>query len=32
MIPVYDVVATMCDQINGRLTQIEKFGAPKDMN
>lgn len=26
MIPVIDVVATMCDQINGRLTQIEKFG------
>ena len=25
-IPVYDVVSTMCDQINGRLTQIEKFG------
>ena len=22
----------MCDQINGRLTQIEKFGPPKDMN
>lgn len=25
-IPVMDVIATMCDQINGRLTQIEKFG------
>ena len=32
MVPVYDVVSTMCDQVNGRLTQIEKFGAPKDMN
>ena len=31
-IPVYDVVSTMCDQINGRLTQIAKFGPPKDMN
>jgi hypothetical protein len=26
MIPVYDVVSTMCDQVNGRLTYIEKFG------
>ena len=26
MVPVYDVVSTMCDQVNGRLTQIEKFG------
>lgn len=26
MIPVYDVISTMCDQVNGRLTQIEKFG------
>jgi len=32
MVPVYDVVATMCDQVNGRLTAIEKFGAPRDMN
>jgi len=32
MVPVYDVVSTMCDQVNGRLTQIAKFGAPKDMN
>ena len=32
MVPVYDVVSTMCDQVNGRLTQIEKFGGPKDMN
>ena len=31
-IPVYDVVSTMCDQLNGRLTQIAKFGPPKDMN
>ena len=26
LIPVMDVVSTMCDQVNGRLTQIEKFG------
>lgn len=26
MIPVYDIVAIMCDQLNGRLTMIEKFG------
>jgi hypothetical protein len=26
MIPVFDVISTMCDQVNGRLTQIEKFG------
>ena len=26
MIPVIDVVSTMCDQINGRLTMIAKFG------
>ena len=25
-VPVYDVISTMCDQVNGRLTQIEKFG------
>ena len=31
-IPVYDVVSTMCDQVNGRLTQIQKFGPPMDMN
>ena len=29
---MYDVVSTMCDQLNGRLTQIAKFGPPKDMN
>ena len=26
MIPVFDVISTMCDQVNGRLTYIEKFG------
>lgn len=26
MLPVYDIVAIMCDQLNGRLTTIEKFG------
>lgn len=30
--PVYDVIHTMCDQVQGRLTYIEKYGAPKDMN
>ena len=24
--PVYDVVAIMCDQVNGRLSTIDKFG------
>lgn len=32
IIPVYDVVNTYCDQLNGRLNQIVKFGVPKDMN
>ena len=32
MVPVLDVISTMCDQVNGRLTQIEKFGPPKDMS
>ena len=32
MIPVVDVISTMCDQVNGRLSQIAKFGPPKDMN
>ena len=31
MIPCYDVVSSMCDQVNGRLGYIEKFGAPDDM-
>jgi hypothetical protein len=31
-VPVYDVISIMCDQINGRLGMIEKFGAPADMN
>lgn len=32
MIPVYDAISIMCDQINGRLTMIAKFGPPVDMN
>ncbi|CDW76781.1 UNKNOWN [Stylonychia lemnae] len=32
MIPVYDVISIMCDQLNGRLSTIEKFGPPKDMD
>jgi hypothetical protein len=31
LIPCYDVISSMCDQVNGRLTYIEKFGAPEDM-
>jgi hypothetical protein len=31
MIPCYDVISSMCDQLNGRLTYIEKFGPPEDM-
>ena len=31
LIPCYDVVSSMCDQVNGLLTYIEKFGAPDDM-
>ena len=26
MIPCYDILAVMCDQLLGRLQQIEKFG------
>jgi ubiquinone biosynthesis protein UbiJ len=26
MVPVYDVVSTMCNQVEGRLAMIEKFG------
>lgn len=25
-VPVFDIVAIMCDQLNGRLSTIEKFG------
>eukprot|EP00347_Sterkiella_histriomuscorum_P016915 403351362 len=32
LIPVYDIVAQLCDQVNGRLSTIDRFGAPKDMN
>ena len=32
MLSVFDVVHTMCGQVNGRLTYIDKYGAPKDMN
>jgi len=31
LIPCYDVTSSMCDQLNGRLTYIEKFGPPDDM-
>ena len=32
MVPVYDVIHTMCDQVNGRLTYIAKYGKPSDMD
>jgi hypothetical protein len=32
LMPVYDVVSIMCDQINGRMTMIAKYGPPADMN
>lgn len=31
LIPCYDIVSIMCDQLLGRLKQIQKFGPPKDM-
>ena len=30
-IPCFDIVSIMCDQLNGRLVHIQKFGVPKDM-
>lgn len=32
LIPCFDIVSIMCDQLNGRLKTIEKFGPPKDMD
>ena len=32
LIPVFDIIGIMCDQLNGRLKTIEKFGPPKDMD
>ena len=32
MILCYDIVSIMCDQLNGRLKTIAKFGAPADMD
>lgn len=32
LIPCYDIVAIYCDQVNGRIKQMAKFGPPKDMN
>lgn len=32
MIPCYDIISIMCDQLLGRLKMIEKFGPPKDMD
>jgi hypothetical protein len=32
LIPCYDIISIMCDQLNGRLKQINKFGPSKDMS
>ncbi len=32
MIPCFDIIGIYCDQLNGRLKTIEKFGPPKDMD
>ena len=32
MVPCFDIVSILCDQLNGRLKTIEKFGPPKDMD
>jgi len=31
LVPCYDITSTMCDQVNGRIEYISKFGAPPDM-
>lgn len=32
MIPCFDIVSILCDQLLGRLKTIDKFGPPKDMD
>jgi len=32
LVPCYDITAIMCDQLNGKLTSIIRFGPPKDMD
>ena len=32
LIPCFDIISIMCDQLLGRLKTIEKFGPPKDMD
>lgn len=32
MILCFDIVSIMCDQLNGRLKTIAKFGPPADMD
>ena len=32
LIPCFDIVSILCDQLNGRLKTIEKFGPSKDMD
>lgn len=32
MILCYDIISIMCDQLNGRLKTIAKFGVPQDMD
>ena len=31
LIPCYDVVSIMCDQVNGRCKSIQRFGLQTDM-
>jgi vacuolar protein sorting-associated protein IST1 len=32
MVPCFDIISILCDQLNGRLKTIDKFGPPKDMD
>ena len=32
MVPCFDIISIMCDQLNGRLKTISKFGPPRDMD
>jgi hypothetical protein len=32
MILCYDIVSIMCDQLNGRVKTVAKFGVPQDMD
>lgn len=32
MIPCFDIISILCDQLLGRIKTIDKFGPPKDMD